>query len=287
MLDLTPQVLVAGDRLIQYGYARKAAVRGRVDFARAFHDPPTVVVTPVWEGSGREVGHAETIDRVSNEGFMLYSNNRAANYYVSWIAVGYAGAGLHSDNFNYVQVGALILEMGKTRKTGVSLTVPLGAPFAQPPNIQVSPFWEGQRSGVGHAETIGRVAQREFDVWSDNRASNYFVSWIAAGTHRTDLAPREPVPGWFVHDFPVQRRLVRTLRGRMRDGSPNRNTIGIGVPPFAAEPTVVVTPFWDGQGRGVTHAETLDMVEPHAVRLTAGNGADNYFVSMLAIGRPG
>jgi hypothetical protein len=289
MVDVTPRMLEAGDRLIQFGYARKAAVRARIDFARPFDDPPTVVITPLWEtaweDARREVGHAETIGRVAREGFVLYSNNGGADYYVSWIAIGYAGRGRPSDNVNYVRIGDLILEMGRTLKTNVSLTVPLGYPFARPPNIQVSPFWDGQRSGVGHAETIGRVTRNSFDVWSDNRAPNYWVSWIAAGTWRTDLAPDESLPGWSYQDFPVRDMLVRTVRGRFRDA--HSHPVLIGAPQFAAPPTVVVSPFWEGENRGVGHAETLNWVEPHMLMLTAGNGAPNYFVSMLAIGPPG
>jgi hypothetical protein len=45
-----------------------------------------------------------------------------------------------------------------------------------------------------------------------------------------------------------------------------------------------MTPFWEGQGRGVTHAETLDEVAPHIIQRAADNGGDNYFISILAIG---
>jgi hypothetical protein len=37
----------------------------------------------------------------------------------------------------------------------------------------------------------------------------------------------------------------------------------------------------------VGHAETLNWVEPHFVVLASGNGASNYFVSILAIGPRG
>jgi hypothetical protein len=78
-------------------------------------------------------------------------------------------------------------------------------------------------------------------------------------------------------------RLVRTLRGPIPIGGVGN--ISIGVPEFAATPiVVVVTLFWEGQNRGVGYAETLDYVEPHYIRRAAGNGAENYFVSLLAIG---
>jgi hypothetical protein len=227
---------------------------------------------------------------VTEEYFLLFSNNAASDYFVSWIAVGYSRGTGRDDNVNYVEIGDLILETGLTPKPAVSLTQRLGYPFAYPPNIQVSPFWDGQRQGVGHAETLGRVAQRSFDVWSDNRAANYSVSWLAAGTGRADLPPREGGHegfrnGWFYSDFPARDMLVRTIRGPLPSGA--WRNIGLGVPAFAAPPTVIVTPFWEGQRSGVGHAETLNWVEPHFVRLASGNGAENYFLSMIAIGPRG
>lgn len=284
MLTEATSVLLVGDRMIQFGYKRKTEAVCNIDFRRRFSTPPSVVVTPVWENAGREVGHAETIGHVSRTGVRLYSSNAAQNYFVSWIAVGYLRGGA-DENVNYVQVGDLIIEMGRTLKQTVSVTSRLLSGFAQPPCVQASPFWDGQRSGVGHAETLGRVARDSFDVLSDNGASNYFVSWLAVGTSRADLRPSEELPGvWSYWDFPVRDMLIRTIRIRARD----RGLVPIGLArPFAATPTVVLTPFWEGQGRGVTHAETLDEVAPHAIVRAADNGADNYFLSILAIGPRG
>lgn len=281
MLSEATSVLLVGDKLIQFGYRRKTAARLRVDFSRRFSVPPAVVVTPCWEGAGREVGHAETIGRVTREGFVLYSSNAAENYFVPWMAIGYARGG-RDENVDYLHHGDLLVEFGRTAKPSVSITVPLRAPFVYPPLIQVSPFWENQRSGVGHAETVGRVDPDSFDVLSDNRAANHFVSWVAVGSHQAVRAPREEPGRWFASEFQVRDMLVRTIRAGMTAGG--NQAIGFGIPAFAATPTVLVTPFWDGAGRGVGHAETLDLIEPHAVRVAAANGADNYFVSLLAIG---
>lgn len=239
----TTTVLEANDRFIQFGCARKTAVECLIPFARRFDTPPRVVVTPFWEEAGREVGHAETIDRVTEDEFVLFSNNAAPNYFVSWIAVGYARGGRASHNVHFAQVGDLVLEMGRTAKTSVSVTSRLLFPFAHTPNVQVSPFWEGQRSGVGHAETVGRIAQGSFDAWSDNRAANYFVSWLAAGTGRADLPPRRSRrhPGVTFSDFPVGDMLFKTLRYRV--GSGGVQNLSWGPPEFAVPPTVVVTPF--------------------------------------------
>jgi hypothetical protein len=281
MLTETTSVLIAGDRMIQFGYKRKTEAVCNVDFTRRFSVPPSVVVTPAWENAGREVGHAETIGHVSQTGVRLYSSNAAQNYFVSWIAVGYVRGGT-DENVNYLQAGDLLIEMGKTPKQTVSVTPRLRAGFAQLPYIQASPFWDGQRSGVGHAETINRVARDSFDVVSDNGAPNYFVSWLAVGTARADLRPTEELPGvWTYWDFPVGDMLIRSMRIRIR----HRGLLPIGLSaPFAGTPTVVLTPFWRGQGRGVTHAETLSEVAPYAIVRAADNGADNYFLFILAIG---
>ena len=281
MLTEMTSVLVVGDRLIQYGYKRKTETVCNIPFSRRFSAPPWVVVTPAWEYAGREVGHAETIGQVTRTGVRLYSSNAAASYFVSWIAVGYRRGGT-DENVNYVQVGDLIIEMGKTRKQSVTVTPRLLAGFAQPPNIQVSPFWDGQRSGVGHAETIGRAARESFDVLSDNSAPNYFVSWLAVGTGRADLRPSAELPGvWAYWDFPVGDTLIRAMRIRMRDRGQLYIGIGDG---FAATPTFVLSPFWEGQGRGVTHQETMDDIGAHYVQRAADNSAENYSISILAIG---
>jgi hypothetical protein len=285
MLSDTTSVLLARNRMIQFGYKRKTEVLCSIAFTRPFSAPPSVVVTPAWEGANREVSHAETIGQITRTGFRLYSDNAASNYFVSWIAVGYLRGGT-DENVTFLEVGDLLIEMGRTPKRSVTVTPQLLAGFGQPPSIQVSPFWNGQRRGVGHAETVGRVAQNSFDVLSDNGASNYFVSWLAVGTRRPDLPPNEEIPGVpGVHaywDFPVGDMLIRTARIQVRHGG--AGAVGLGVPAFAATPTVVLTPFWEGQGRGVTHAETLSDVEPHIIVRAADNSAENYFLSMLAIG---
>ena len=285
-MDETTTVLEANDdRLIQFGCARKTAVERRIPFARRFDTPPRVVITPFWEEARREVGHAETIGSVTEDEFALFSNNAASNYFVSWIAVGYLRGGRASHNVHFAQVGDLVLEMGRTPKTTVSVTQRLLFPFAYPPNVQVSPFWEGQRSGVGHAETVGRVhnaagEERAFDVWSDNAAANYFVSWLAAGTRNPDLRPHHG-DRWVISDFPVGDMLFKAGVYQVPSGGVRNLSWESD---FAIPPIVVVTPFWRGQHRGVGHAETLSRVEPHFLLLAGDNGAPNYFVAVLAVG---
>ena len=42
-----------------------------------------------------------------------------------------------------------------------------------------------------------------------------------------------------------------------------------------------MSPFWNAQRRGVWHAETLDWVEPHALRVSAANGAIDHIKSLV------
>ena len=105
MLTETTSVLVVGDRMIQFGYKRKTEAVCNIDFRRRFSVPPTVVVTPAWEHAGREVGHAETIGRVSRTGVRLYSSNAARNYFVSWIAVGYLSGGADENTSTPIHPG--------------------------------------------------------------------------------------------------------------------------------------------------------------------------------------
>jgi len=288
MADETISVLEIGDRLIQFGCTRKTEVAGRIDYARPFDVPPRVVVTPFWEGGRSEVNHAETLGHVGADHFVVFSNNAAPNYYVSWLAIGYARGGMLSHNVDYLRVDDLLIEAGATSKPDVSATAPLRFRFAESPGVQVSPFWNGHRNGVGHAETLGRVAPDSFAVLSDNRASDYAVNWIAVGTQRADLRPVGP---WRFMEYPIGDHLLRTYRipiasGGVRDFAfETPDPADPSTPPFAAAPTLLVTPFWEGQGRGVGHAETINAVEPYWFSLAGGNGAPNYSVSLIVIGR--
>jgi hypothetical protein len=74
---------------VEWGKVHKPNDGGyEVKFKREFAEPPTVLLTPYWEGQGAQVGNFETLDKVTHEGFKATSGNSAENYYVSWVAIG-------------------------------------------------------------------------------------------------------------------------------------------------------------------------------------------------------
>jgi hypothetical protein len=54
---------------------------------------------------------------------------------------------------------------------------------------------------------------------------------------------------------------------------------------FGELPTVLLTPWWHGDGREVSHVETIVSLSHNEFKATSGNFAENYFVSWLAIGK--
>jgi hypothetical protein len=62
-----------------------------VPFGLTFKTAPIVTVSSDWIG-GSAVTEAETVTAVDIDQFSETSNNAAGNFYVSWIAVGRAGA---------------------------------------------------------------------------------------------------------------------------------------------------------------------------------------------------
>lgn len=78
---------VVGKLRVEWGRFNKTTVRHHVYFAGRFANIPAIVVSPEWPNSG--VGHAETIHDTSRDGFGVHSGNRAGNYYVNWIAIGF------------------------------------------------------------------------------------------------------------------------------------------------------------------------------------------------------
>ncbi|NJK33085.1 MAG: hypothetical protein HC927_12125 [Deltaproteobacteria bacterium] len=86
---------------IEWGWFNKSTIVQKIGFHNHFGSTPAVVVTPHWGSGG--VGHAETIENVTTSGFGVHSGNRAHNYYVQWIAIGFkAGGGLVADSTDEV-----------------------------------------------------------------------------------------------------------------------------------------------------------------------------------------
>jgi hypothetical protein len=69
---------------IDHGKINKQATWLTVWFERPFDHTPNVVVTSAYVD---EVGHFDTIDVITNDYFVVGSDNGASNYYVEWVAV--------------------------------------------------------------------------------------------------------------------------------------------------------------------------------------------------------
>ena len=215
----------------------------------------------------------------------MFSDNAAPDYFVSWIAVGSRPG---ESTFYRLEHDGMVMRWGHRNKTQARhrLTFSGGDPrFAEPPNLQVAPFWEDAPGGVGHAETIVQLSSSEATIASDNGAPNYSASFLATGTNAGLVARNE---------FAVGETLIRTGIGRdVLQGTPVKEIIlGGWLPPertlgdgseFAEPPVVVVTPFWEGQ-TGVGHAETITDISTDYVRTASGNSGFNYSVSWIAIG---
>lgn len=80
-----------GNIVIEGGWFVKNSVSSaRVSFQNRFSHDPAIVVTSEWNRGG--VGYVETLHDVTPDGFEVHSSNRASDYYVNWIAFGYAAA---------------------------------------------------------------------------------------------------------------------------------------------------------------------------------------------------
>ena len=178
------------------------------------------------------------------------------------------------------RVDDFLLQYGIAAKTAVSETVEFARPFAGAPNVVISPFWDGQRAEVGHAETLERVQPTHFTVTSNNAASNYFVCWLALGR----------APGTSGTDIVLRHGDLVMLGGRQPKMAGTSVTVAhnLGID----RPNVQVSPHWDSAGSGVGHAETINASDANAFSAASDNAAMTYAVQYLVAGaragsRPG
>ncbi len=269
-----------GDKTTQYGLIRKTTPSLTVGFSTVFGTYPFIVISPFWEGRGSDVGHAETIvERHTNRFVLSSGNHHPEDYYVTWIAVG--------PRYPSEEIESLVIEAGDVsfaasavhKRSPGALPIDLGVDYAQPPNVQVSPVYKRGR-GVSNVETITAVDRSQFITHSDNRDDdpfargdgNYFVSWLATGPTTDDAAPGEfevdGVRGRFGQE---PKTSVKELRSFETE--------------FERPPIVVVSPFFRGVATGVGYTESLNEVGTHYFEVASGNGAEDYFVSWIAIER--
>jgi len=80
------------------------------------------------------------------------------------------------------QLGTTLLQSGTMLKsTPGAHEIQFRQPFASPPVVVISPFWNGSGGGVGYIETITSINENAFVVNSSNAGTNYYVTWIAVG----------------------------------------------------------------------------------------------------------
>ena len=80
------------------------------------------------------------------------------------------------------QLGTTLLQSGTVLKsTPGAHEIQFRQPFASPPVVVISPFWNGSGGGVGYIETITSINENAFVVNSSNAATNYYVTWTAVG----------------------------------------------------------------------------------------------------------
>jgi len=170
------------------------------------------------------------------------------------------------------RVGDFLLQYGIAPKTAASQSVAFATPFGAPPNVVISPFWDGQNAEVGHAETLERVAADRFELISNNAAGNYFVCWVALG-RAPDAARPELV---------LRHGDLIMTGGRQVKMAQTSYVVSHGLD--LQLPTVQVSPHWDGAGRGVGHAETVNAVNGDEFSGASGNAAPTYGVQYLVAG---
>ncbi|MEM8960129.1 MAG: hypothetical protein AAGD38_01510 [Acidobacteriota bacterium] len=256
-----------------FGCTPKREVEQYIHLGIKFNEPPTVVVTPEWRGSNRNVGHAETIDTIADDHFYVASNNAASSgYFVNWIAIGNADG--RSGIPREIRSDDMLLERGRFDKAVVQpRAVRFGSFFPSAsglrlPSIQLSPHWRRQHQGVGGEETITRSGGAMFFAESGNAAPNFGVNWLAIGSQSGTRTSFE---------LPNDRLL--------QIGIANKTTAATRVTfpqPFRETAAVVATPAWS---RPVGHAETLSGFDRDGFDLISGNAAPDYQVHWIAVGR--
>jgi hypothetical protein len=74
------------------------------------------------------------------------------------------------------------------RTSGDPILVNFPTPFAQPPAVLVTPFWQGEGKSVGSVETVlTPITADACKISSGNQASNYWVNVLAIDPTETEL----------------------------------------------------------------------------------------------------
>ena len=75
-------------------------------------------------------------------------------------------------------------------KTTDTVTITFPQPFSTSPVVVLlTPWWAEQGQEVGGRETLSHVDTTGFTFVSENKASNYYVMWLAVATKPGNAQP--------------------------------------------------------------------------------------------------
>ncbi len=150
-------------------------------------------------------------------------------------------------------------------KTNGTLVVPFKVPFASPPIVFLTPYYQGQNREVGSVEAVISVSTTSVTISSGNQGDHYFVNVLAVDANAESL-----------DGLPIS------------VGSVAKTASAVNVVVSPPKPSAnLVTAYYPGQS-GVSYVETVtseDFSENGGTGITinSGNSAgQGYFVNYLS-----
>jgi hypothetical protein len=150
-------------------------------------------------------------------------------------------------------------------KTSGTLVVPFNVPFATPPIVFLTPYYQGQNREVGSVEAVVSVSTTSVTISSGNQGDHYFVNVLAVDAKAQSL-----------DGLPISVGSVAKTAGAV--------SVLVSPPKPSAN---LVTAYYPGQS-GVGYVETVtseDFSENGGTGITinSGNSAgEGYFVNYLS-----
>ncbi|MES2554930.1 MAG: H-type lectin domain-containing protein [Bacteroidota bacterium] len=174
MLAIDTNVPAIGTLKANSGSPAKTGNDLEVNYNNVLTSPdPVVLLTPFWNGSSQQVGYVDTLDDSAASECSIVSKNQApSNFFINFAAM---DLGITTTDNNQT------LQNGIVNKLGTTQRVYFTKPFANPPIVMISPWWNDANQGVGLVETVTMVTNTYFEITSGNMAPNYFVNWVAVG----------------------------------------------------------------------------------------------------------
>ena len=233
-----------------------------VDFPAGFELPPTVLVTPFWQGQGASVGAIETVlTPVTSNGCKISSGNQASNYWVNVLVI----------DPKEQLIGTLGINAGVQAKNVAGQTT---INFADPlksndPVALLAPQWT---SSVSNTECLVTSAASEITTYSQNMAPGgaYSIEYLAADRGAGSF--QDPTTNFT----------------QVESGTYNKTGSGIYrvyfQSPFVKPPVVFLSPWWNQTQPTLGWIETVVDVTNEYFDAISGNAAPAYFVNWMAFG---